>query len=362
MSSGGKKRKQPEVEISSAQAQIVADGETTTLVVPAKENGLDGLALDQNPAAIYLATLRPVGRRGMQRALDLIAELASNGRHNALTFPWAELRFQHTAAIAPALANKGYRPATINQALSGLRQVLYYAWKLGLMDGEDYRRARDVKNVRSETLPRGRALVSDEMVELMQVCQADKTPAGTRDAAIIAILYTTGLRRSEVVALKLADYDARQGALVVRGGKGGKDRMVYLGEGEAENQSQTGEESGAQAALQEWLGVRGGQAGSLFCAVNKAGKLALGLPHMTDQSILKLLRKRAKQAGLEKFSPHDLRRTFISDLLDAGADIATVQKMAGHASVVTTARYDRRGEAAKKRAASLLRVPFTKPH
>jgi site-specific recombinase XerD len=102
--------------------------------------------------------------------------------------------------------------------------------------------------------------------------------------------------------------------------------------------------------------VRGLWPGPLFLAINKAGKL--GTARMSGQAMLYIARRRTAQAKVATFSPHDLRRTFIGDLLDAGADLSTVQQLAGHAQIQTTARYDRRGEAARRRAAKLLHVPY----
>jgi site-specific recombinase XerD len=80
---------------------------------------------------------------------------------------------------------------------------------------------------------------------------------------------------------------------------------------------------------------------------------------MTPDAVLKALARRAAAAGIvARFSPHDLRRTFAGDMLDAGADIATVCALMGHSSVDVTARYDRRGEQVKARAAELLHFPY----
>ncbi len=308
--------------------------------------------LEQNPAAIYLASLRPGGRDTMRRSLEVIAEIVSSGRENAFSLEWSALRYQHTTAVRAVLADK-YKPATANKMLSALRRVLKEAWRLGQVGAEEYHRAADLPAVRGQALPKGRAVKNTELEVLLELCQADKSIAGARDAAMLAVLYTTGLRRAELVKLDLADYNREETALLVRGGKGGKDRRCFLGEG-------------ATPALEDWLIVRGDDAGPLFCPVTKAGKLRpeqnnrLKLKRLTTQAVLFILQKRVAEAGgrVASLSPHDLRRSFISDLLEAGNDLATVQKMAGHANVTTTARYDRRGEEAQRKAARSLKVPY----
>jgi integrase/recombinase XerD len=297
---------------------------------------------DQNPAAVYLAGLQPTGQRTQAQALKTIARLL--GAPDAFSLAWSALRFQHTAAIRSKLAET-YKPATANKMLTALRQVLKAAWRLGQMTAEEYQRAADLDPVTGETLPAGRELTAGEIVALMQACQNDPSPAGARDAAIIGLMYAAGLRRQEVVSLALSSYDSESGKLVLTG-KRSKQRAVYL-------------LNGAADAMADWLEIRGSAGSALFVAVNKGGEMDTTKP-LSDQAIYNLLGKRAAEAGVKDFSPHDLRRTFISDLLDKGADIATVAKMAGHANVQTTARYDRRPEEAKRKAASLLHVPYSR--
>lgn len=298
--------------------------------------------LDRNPAAVYLAGLSIGGRRTMIHKLTVVARLL--GYEDLLAVPWADLRFQHVAALRAKLIDRGYAPATVNGTLYALRGVVRACFNLGALSVEELERIRNVKPVRGDRLLRGRALSAGEIGALMGVCAADEGLLGVRDAALIGLLYAGGLRRAEIVALTLEDYTTETGELVVRG-KGNKERLLWVN-------------NGAQDALDDWVRVRGDEEGALFCPVNRGGRMICR--HLTDQSVYDVLRKRATQAAVKSFSPHDLRRTFVSDLLDAGADIATVQKLAGHAGVQTTARYDRRGEEAKRKAVGLLHVPYVK--
>jgi integrase len=304
-------------------------------------------AADRHPALVYIASLGSVAsRRTMRQALEVIAQLVSSGRHDALTLPWHELRFQHSAAIRSALAER-YAPSGANKMLAALRGVLKACWRLGLVSAEEYHRAADVQGVRGERLPRGRALSAGELRALFGACAQDLSPAGARDAALLAVLYGGGLRRSEATLLDLEDYSAETGELRIRRAKGNKQRIVHLAGGAAE-------------ALDAWIQLRSDVSGPLFLAVNHGGRIQHG-HRVTPQVCRWVCLKRGREAQLTTFSPHDCRRTYVGDLLDAGADISTVQQLAGHASVTTTQRYDRRGARAKAKAAALLHVPYRAP-
>lgn len=293
------------------------------------------LSQDRNPALIYIASLpSPQSRRVMSTALNNIAWIFGV---DAAHLDWTALRYQHVMHIRAALLQSSWKPATTNRHLAALRGVLRESWRLGYLSAEEYQKAVDFKNIKAENLPAGRGLEHDELKELLQEC--DNTTTGIRDAAIIAVLYLSGLRRAEVISLNLGDLDTT-GALLVHG-KGRKERKVYI-------------VNKGQDYLQRWLELRGTQPGPLFCQT-RGGKIIVS--PLTSQAVYIMLRRKAEKIGLDPLSPHDLRRSFISDLLDRGADIATVAKLAGHSDIKTTSRYDRRPEAVKRAASELLDLP-----
>lgn len=305
---------------------------------------------DRHPALVYLASLAPGSRRTMRQALDTMASILTIGGCNHVTLPWGALRFQHTQAVRAAL-QENYEAATANKMLSALRQTLRVAWNLGYMSAEEYQRAINFKAITGEKPEAavGRALKFGEWVALLSMCAADESPAGVRDAALIALFKIAGLRRAEMAALNLEDYDQTNHNLTIHG-KRNKMRVVPI------------EDAGALDALADWLyllfneGGRQAMTGPLFTRIGKGG--AISQERLTDQGIYHILDTRRQQARIATFTPHDLRRTFAGDLLDAGVDLSTVQKLMGHANANTTSGYDRRGERAKRDAVRKLHVPY----
>lgn len=324
----------------------------------------DTYTADRNPALVYLASLAESSQRPMAQSLNIIAALLGigktfndNGKEDTYRFvPWGALCYSvrledgktEIHNLTPMIRNRlgeNYSASTANRHLSALRGVLKDAWRLGYMTAEDYQRAIDLKPIKGSKVSQaeaGRHLTAGEIGALISACQ-DGSKAGVRDAAIIAVGYGCGLRRSEIAAFQLADYDAEKEALMIRAGKGNKERVVYL-------------PPGTNEWLVEWLAVRGNAAGPLFYSSRRGDHIeAKGL---TDQAVYNILASRGQLAGIKHFTPHDLRRTFAGDLLDAGEDISTVQKMMGHSNANTTAGYDRRDAKSKKKAASKLHVPY----
>ena len=363
---------------------------TSTAIVPIETGELApvaGLPADQNPAPIYIARLAEGSRRTMREALGVIACLLTGqeplttdkGERDALavTLPWGNLRAQHVAAVRAALADR-YKYTTANKQLAALRGVLEEARTLtrqagqaaqaravttdeairiafaaqNLQDGltDALKAARKVAGENTITqAERGRALTYGELMALLGACAADTSPAGIRDAAIVALARVAGLRRAELAGLDLANYDQEAQRLTVTG-KRQKTRAIPI------------EDTGARGALADWLHLRGRDDGPLFTRIDRAagGHHLITADRLTDQGIYYVLEERRKQAGIEPFTPHDLRRTFAGDLLDAGADLDTVQKLMGHSNPATTAGYDRRGEQAKRKAVTNLHVPYTR--
>jgi site-specific recombinase XerD len=325
---------------------VLVDMESMEAVAVPLRRAADGaLVADwgQVPARVYVAGLAGDGRRTMTACLQAIAAWVSAGAADIDTLPWARLRFSHTTAIRAALAravSEGrYAPATANKHLAALRGALKAAWRMGVMETDDYMRAVDLRPITGSRLPAGRDVEQSELAALLAQCRADDSPAGVRDAAVIALAYLSGTRRAELVALHLEDVDKDPAAVRVLG-KGGKQRLVPLS-------------PSVGPLLDQWMQLRGDSPGPLFCPIDRRGNLRLGHT-LTGEAIRQILSRRTRASGLPAISPHDLRRTYAGDLLDAGADLPSVQQLMGHASPSTTSRYDRRGDRARRSAAERL--------
>lgn len=213
----------------------------------------------------------------------------------------------------------GLAASSVARRLSSLRSFARYLCRQGALSRNPTEGLRGPKLGRK--LPH---FLAGNQIETLLAAPSDQTPFGLRDRAMLETAYAAGLRVSELVGLDLGDLDLEEGVLRVRG-KGKKERLAPIG-------------SFATKAIQRWLAVRRPKSNTArpidAVFLNKSGT------RLSARSVGRLLEKYLKVAGLDpRTSPHTLRHTFATHLLERGADIRGVQELLGHASIATTQIY-----------------------
>jgi integrase/recombinase XerD len=301
------------------------------------EEFLTWLAVERGRSANTLAAYRR----------DLVAYLAWLAGRGATVETADESDVTAWVAHRRAL---GHAPASVARGLVTVRSLHRFLVDEAAGDGSDGPRRAPVDPAADVAAPRvpaalPRPLAEDEVLALLDAVTGDD-PVARRDRAVLEVLYGTGMRVGELVGWNLADLDLDAGLARVFG-KGAKERLVPLGRP-------------AVRALVAWLGAGGrpelvparwarrGDAESVF--LNRRGG------RLSRQAAWAVVRRHAEAVGLaDRLSPHVLRHSCATHLLDHGADIRIVQELLGHASVSTTQRYT-------KVSAERLRVAFDTAH
>lgn len=287
----------------------------------------------------YINGLAPSGRRGITSLLNRSAGILKCGT-DATSYPWEQLNYAAVAKVRAVLLDDGYAVSSVNMALSALRGVAQTAFNLNCMNAETLARIRSVKRVSGDIQRKGRALDKQEIRALIQAAkQHPQSLRCCRDVAIVLMLCGTGLRAGELVKLERRDYG--NSILTVRQWKGRKYREIHVADA-------------VDKAIRAWMKVSVNEAeNALLSRIQRNGKTAT--QPLTTTGLTGILAELQHTSGIARFTPHDMRRTFITRLLEQGVDINTVRQLAGHSDISTTTRYDCRGESMKISASKRIK-------
>ena len=219
-----------------------------------------------------------------------------------------------------SLKNRGYKTSTVARKVAATRAFLRFLYAEGVLEPDllDWLRQPKIEKRLPKTLSR------DQVVRLIQAASLEETALALRDRALLEILYATGMRASEIIRIRVSDVDAEIGTLRCFG-KGSKERAIPL-YAEAIHQ------------LQRYLAE-----GRPFLLRDPAERTLflnyLGGP-LSRQGLWFLVKHYAEAAGIASgVTPHTLRHTFATHLLEGGAELREVQQLLGHASITTTQIY-----------------------
>ena len=233
----------------------------------------------------------------------------------------AQITSRHLRAFTVWLSEQEYAKTTIARRIAAVRTWFKFLARQGTVTvnpADGLRAPRQDKK-----LPH--FLSVDSLKQLLDAPPVDD-PLGLRDRAILEILYSAGLRVSELTGLNLGDIDLDAGVATIRG-KGKKERLAFFGHA-------------SMKALMTWLQARSGLLAEKVAKKTEAVFLNKHGTRLTSRSVGRLTEKYLAQAGLDpRTSPHTLRHSFATHLLDRGADIRSVQELLGHSSLATTQIY-----------------------
>lgn len=230
-----------------------------------------------------------------------------------------EIKYNQILDYLSRFKDKGSNATTVVRSIVSLRQFFKYLLLEKIIDEDPAARIRTPKMKKG--IP---GVITLDEVERILSAPDETTPEGLRDVSMLELLYATGIRVSELVGLKLNEVNFELGFVVVYG-KGSKERVVPMGDM-------------ARSKLLEYLGtsrpalLKSRDAKALF--VTRLGK------GMTRQGFWKIIKHHGLKAGItKKISPHTLRHSFATHLLERGADLRTIQLMLGHSDISTTQIY-----------------------
>jgi integrase/recombinase XerC len=293
----------------------------------------------QAPVVLYLERLAPSSRQTMRYVLQDAADRLGVEDVTIDEFPWHQLQPGHITALVAALRADGYAPNTSSLYVNAIRGVMNQAWQQSLITQDHLLKIRAVKAGGGTRLSKGRNLRRTLIRELMDVCAADPRPQGLRDAAIIAILYGSGMRKSESVNLELSQINVAERSLQVMG-KGNKELIKFA-------------PAWAFEKLEAWLAFRRAHLPEgvddddfLFNRIRRGNHITR--ERITKHAIYYIAKQRGKQVGVD-IMPHDFRRSFITRVIEE-YDVSIAQKLAHHANIATTVSYDMRDDNERRNA------------
>ncbi len=272
---------------------------------------LTHLSLERNASSQTVKSYR----EDLVQALGFLRDHLQKGNVEPTDWSVRNLR-----ALLSWLHQQGYAKSTIARRLAATRSFGKYLCRQGVMKSNPAETLRGPRLDRN--LPHFLTLAD---IRKLLAAPSGEDMFGRRDQAMLETLYSSGIRVSELVGLNFEDVDRADGVLLIRG-KGKKERLALLGDE-------------AKTAMETWFADRNSLQTTLNLPDPALFLNATG-GRLTTRSIGRFLQKYLQQAGLDpRTSPHTLRHSFATHMLDAGADIRGVQELLGHKSLVTTQVY-----------------------